>query len=230
MPFSDQLRAAGDPIWSAQHEHPFVCGIGDGSLEPEKFRHYIRQDYLFLLEYARLLALGCARAPEAVAMRRFAQLAEAVLTRELELHRSYAGEWGITTAELERGRPTLTTRAYTDFLLRVAALGDYGELVAALLPCMWGYHEVATQLAERGRPNNALYASWIDAYSDAKFGELAAWCRILADEASESSSRHRMLEAFLNSSRYELAFWDASWHAEPPLLGPDIPLGSAPAV
>jgi thiaminase (transcriptional activator TenA) len=144
MPFSDQLRAAGDPIWSAQHEHPFVCGIGDGSLEPEKFRHYIRQDYLFLLEYARLLALGCARAPEAVAMRRFAQLAEAVLTRELELHRSYAGEWGITTAELERGRPTLTTRAYTDFLLRVAALGDYGELVAALLPCMWGYHEVAT--------------------------------------------------------------------------------------
>src|SRR6188472_4013266 len=79
MPFSDQLRTASDPIWAAQHEHPFIRGIGDGSLEPEKFRHYIRQDYLFLLEYARLLALGCARAPEAAAMTRFAQLAEAVL-------------------------------------------------------------------------------------------------------------------------------------------------------
>ena len=103
MRFSEQLRAAGDPIWSAQHEHPFVCGIGDGSLEPEKFRHYIRQDYLFLLEYARLLALGCARAPEAGAMRRFAQLTEGVLTRELELHRSYAGDWASRPRNSNRG-------------------------------------------------------------------------------------------------------------------------------
>jgi len=227
---SESLRAASSAAWDAAVGHPFVRGLQDGTLDEAAFQFYIRQDYLFLLEYARLLALGCARAPEAGAMRRFAQLTEGVLTRELELHRSYAGDWGITAAELEHGRPTLTTRAYTDFLLRVAALGDYGELVAALLPCMWGYHELATQLAGPGRPNSSLYAGWIDAYSDAEFGELAAWCRTLVDEASESSSRPRMLDAFLSSSRYELAFWDASWHAEPPLLGPDTTPGRAPAV
>ncbi len=136
MAFTDELRQAADPIWAAQHVHPFVRGIGEGSLDSEKFRHYVRQDYLFLIDYARLLALGCARAPRLDEMTRFAQLADAVLGSEMELHRSYAAEWSISTAELEDERPTATTRAYTDFLLRVAALGDYGELAAALLPCM----------------------------------------------------------------------------------------------
>jgi thiaminase/transcriptional activator TenA len=217
MAFTDELRQAADPIWSAEHEHPFVRGIGEGSLEAAKFRHYVRQDYLFLIDYARLLALGCARAPRLEEMTRFAQLAGAVLGSELELHRSYAAAWGIATAELEAEQPTATTRAYSDFLLRTAALGDYSELAAALLPCMWGYHELAALLAERGRPTNQLYARWIDEYASAEFGELTAWCRTLTDGAAETSDRQRMTDAFLTSSRYELAFWDASWREEPPL-------------
>ena len=223
MAFTDELRQAADPIWSAQHQHPFLRGIGEGSLDPGTFRHYVRQDYLFLTDYARLLALGCARAPRLDEMTRFAELAGAVLGSEMELHRSYAAEWGISTAELEDERPTATTRAYTDFLLRVAALADYGELTAALLPCMWGYHELAVNLVERGSPGNRLYARWIDEYAGAEFGELTIWCRALTDRAAETSDRRRMTDAFLTSSRYELAFWDASWRNEPPLHTPATP-------
>ena len=217
MAFTDELRQAADPIWSAEHEHPFVRGLGEGSLDADKFRHYVRQDYLFLTDYARLLALGCARAPRLEEMIRFAQLAAGVLGHEMELHRSYAAEWGIAAAELEDEQPTATTRAYSDFLLRIAALGDYGELAAGLLPCMWGYHELATVLAERGRPVNRLYASWVDEYAGPEFGELTTWCRTLTDRAAETSDRRRMNDAFLTSSRYELAFWDSSWRQEPPL-------------
>jgi thiaminase/transcriptional activator TenA len=227
MAFTDELRQAADPIWSAEHDHPFVRGIGEGSLDPAKFRHYVRQDYLFLIDYARLLALGCARAPRLDEMTRFAELAGAVLGSEMALHRSYAAEWGVSAAALEDERPTATTRAYTDYLLRVAALGDYGELAAALLPCMWGYHELAVTLAERGRPGNELYARWIDEYAGAEFGQLTAWCRTLNDRAAETSDRRRMTDAFLISSRYELAFWDASWREEPPLREPGTPLPAA---
>jgi thiaminase/transcriptional activator TenA len=215
--FADELRQAAEPIWAAQHEHPFVRGIGAGNLDAAKFRHYVRQDYLFLVEYARLLALGCARAPELDDMTRFARLAESVLGSEMELHRSYAAEWGISAAELEAERPTATTRAYADFLVRTAALGDYGELVAALLPCMWGYHEIATGLAARGRPSNELYARWIDEYASAEFGELTSWCKTLTNRAAEAGDRKRMTDAFLTCSGYELAFWTASWREEPPL-------------
>jgi thiaminase/transcriptional activator TenA len=211
MRFTDELRAAAEPIWAAQHGHPFVRGIGVGDLDPERFRHYVRQDYLFLVDFARLLALGCARAPGVAEMTRFARLAASVLESELALHRSYAAEWEIPEAELEAEEPTATTRAYTDFLLRTAALGDYGELLAALLPCMWGYHELAAALLARGRPEHELYARWLDEYAGDEFGELAAWCRALTDEAAASADRARMTEAFLSSSRHELAFWEASW-------------------
>lgn len=124
MRFTDELRQAAEPIWAAQHEHPFVRGIGEGTLDPDKFRHYVRQDYLFLIDYARLLALGCARAPRLEDAARFAELAQAVLGSELKLHRSYAAEWGISPAALEAERPTATTRAYCDFLVRTATLGS----------------------------------------------------------------------------------------------------------
>ena len=51
--FTDHLHELGAPIWQAQHEHPFVRGIGDGTLGLEKFTHWVRQDYLFLIEFAR---------------------------------------------------------------------------------------------------------------------------------------------------------------------------------
>lgn len=216
MRCSDELRQKADLIWAAQHEHPFVRGIGEGTLDPERFRHYIRQDYLFLIEYGRLLALACARAPRLALQERFADLTQATLRGEMELHRSYAAEWGIGRDELERERPTPTTRAYTDFLLRTAALGDFAELVAALLPCMWGYSEIGQRLAERGRPRDELYARWVDTYADPEFARLAEWCREICDEVAAAGNRQRMGEAFLESSRHELSFWDASWRLEPP--------------
>jgi thiaminase/transcriptional activator TenA len=217
MAFTDQLREAADPIWAAQHEHPFVRGIAEGSLEPRKFRHYIRQDYLFLIDYARLLALGCARAARLDDMGGFARLAEATLGSEMELHRSYAADWGIAGADLEASYPTATTRAYTDYLLRTATLADFGELAAALLPCMWGYHELAAAIADRGRPDVELYARWIDQYAGAEFAELTDWCKALTEAAAEAGDHRRITEAFVTSSRYELAFWDASWREEAPL-------------
>lgn len=105
---------------------------------------------------------------------------------------------------------------YADFLLRTAALGDYAELVAALLPCMWGYHEIGSVLAQRGRPGNEPSASWIDEYAGAEFGALAAWCRQLTDTAAGGGDRDRMTHAFVVASRHELAFWDASWREEAP--------------
>lgn len=217
MAFSDRLRAEADAIWEAQHAHPFVRGIGEGTLDLERFRFYVRQDYLFLIEYARLLALGAARAPDLETMTRFADLAQAVLRTEMELHRSYARQFGISPEELEAEEMAPTTRAYTDFLVRTAAHGDFAELVAALLPCMWGYCEIGQRLAERGRPPDERLAAWVDMYASAEFAELAAWCRDLMDRVAGEAPpevERRLARAFVTSSRYELAFWQMAWDRE----------------
>lgn len=214
---SHELRAAAAPVWEAQHRHPFVLGIGDGSLELDRFGLWVRQDYLFLIEYARLLALGAARAPDLDTMRRLAELAQSVLGQEMELHRSYAAELGIAAEQLEAEPMAPTTRGYTDFLLRTAALGDFAELVAALLPCMWGYSEIGRRLAEGGRPPQPHYAKWIDMYASDDFAELAEWCRALTDGLGAgltATARERLEHAFVTSSRYELAFWEMAWTRE----------------
>ena len=218
MRFSDQLRQAAADVWEAQHQHPFVCGIGDGTLDPQRFAFYLRQDYLFLIEYARLLALACARAPRLDLMERFAELAQTTLQTEMDLHRAYAAEWGISRAALEQERPHTVTRGYTDFLLRTAALGDFGELVAALLPCMWGYSELGQRLAQGQPPTEGRCVRWIEMYSGEEFANLARWCREVCDEAAAGAAaegRKRMQDAFLTSSRYELDFWEQAWRGAP---------------
>ena len=214
MSVSAELRAAAADVWDAQHAHPFVRGIGDGTLDEERFRFYVRQDYLFLIDYGRLLALGAARAPRVAQMRRFAGLAQGVLETEMTLHAGFAQRWGITAEELEREPPAPATRGYCDFLLRTAALGDFAELCAALLPCMWGYAEIGAALAAAGPPAHAGYAAWIATYADPEFQALAEWARELTDGAAADSGPAavaRMHAAFRTSSELELGFWEAAW-------------------
>ena len=101
-PFSERLRKKADDIWEAQHRHPFVRGIADGTLSLDRFKFWVRQDYLFLIDYARLLALAVARSPDLQTMSRFTELVTATLQTEMKLHRSFAGEFGISPQELER--------------------------------------------------------------------------------------------------------------------------------
>lgn len=216
MSLSDELRREAAPVWEAQHAHPFVRGIADGTLPEDRFRFYVRQDHRFLIDYGRLLALAAARAPRLDWMRRFASLAQSVLEDEMDLHRELAASWGIDEAALEGERPAPATAAYCDFLLRTAALGDFAELVAALLPCMWGYAEVGQRLAGGPRPAHEGYAAWIDLYAGEEFGRLAAWCREVVDEVGATVTGDgiaRMHAAFRASSEHELAFWESAWRS-----------------
>ena len=77
MSFSAELRRDADPVWRAQHDHPFVRGIGDGTVDVERFKRWLRQDYRCLVEYCRVFALAAARSPDLATLRRFAELLQA---------------------------------------------------------------------------------------------------------------------------------------------------------
>ena len=218
MTFCDDLYEEVEPIWWAQLEHPFVVGIADGTLETEKFQRWVRQDYRYLEEFSRVFAWGAAKANKLSEMQFFASALDLTLNTEMELHRSYAERFDITPQQLEAESMWPTTRAYTDFLVRVSADGDLSELLAALLPCAWGYAWLGNRLDEEfDRPDDDRYADWIDTYTDDEFQSAAEHLRGLMNRHADGvgeSKRQRLVELFVLSSRYELQFWEMCWRGE----------------
>ena len=217
MTFTDDLYEAARDLWDAQAAHPFVRGIADGTLDPAVFVRWVRQDYLYLAEFSRVFAWAAARADRLESMGWYAAALHLTLNTEMGLHREYAARFGISVSDLERETMWPTTRAYTDFLVRTAADGDLADLVAALLPCAWGYVHIARQMAAAERPADQRYADWIEQYSSDEFRLAAEWLRSEMDRLADGASaakRDRLMHLFVLSSRYEWQFWEMCWNGE----------------
>jgi len=198
--------------------HPFVTGVGDGTLPVEKFKYYVTQDYAYLIDYSRVLALASAKAPRLDDMSWFAGLLDETLNVEMSLHRGYCEEFGISSKELEATVAAPTTVAYTSFLLKTAHQGSFGELVASLLPCQWGYWEIGDHLTKQGLPRNALlYAQWIEMYASAEFAALAHHIRDMTDRIGDDAGPVELAamgQAYQTSVRLEHQFWEMAYNLE----------------
>jgi thiaminase/transcriptional activator TenA len=211
---SGEFREKSAPLWDAIHAHPFVRGLGSGDLSRERFKHYLEQDYIYLIEFSRVLALAAARSDELADMTYFAKLLHATLDLEMDLHRRTCADFGIAPEALERVQPSLVTTAYANLLLRTCYEGRPADILAALLPCEAGYVEIAESLSSRGAPSNRHYKDWIDTYSSAEFREFAGWVAGKFDElAVEAPPREaeRWYRLYVTSARFELLFFEMAW-------------------
>lgn len=217
MSFSAHLRKKTDPIWQAIFNHPFPRGMQDDTLPEEKFRYWLQQDYLYLKDYARMFALGAAKARDLETMRWFAKLFDGIVSFEMDGHRRYAQRFGVSEAELEAGEMAPTCRAYTRELLYTAYEGSLGELTASLLPCLAGYAETADHLAAMGMPKNPFYREWIEMYISDEFKALGNYCAGLLDRLADGAKEEDLAvweDRYVASARFELLFWQMCWDEE----------------
>jgi thiaminase/transcriptional activator TenA len=211
--FTDRLYKNVEPIWSQNFHHSFVQGVGRGTLEKELFSFYLKQDYVYLIEYSKLFAIGAQKATSIEIMKQFSVLLHETLHFEMDVHRSYAKSFGISEEELEQTEPTPINLAYTNYMLNVAHNGTLAELVSCLLPCAWDYWEIGKKLYSNY--HNELetnpYKNWIKAYSSDEFGALAKWLIQLMDELTfEKPERELTIleNHFQTTSRFEFLFWE----------------------
>ncbi|GAB4329317.1 MAG: thiaminase II [Candidatus Zixiibacteriota bacterium] len=212
-----RLRAATAPIWAAVQAHPFVSGLGNGSLSRDRFEFYLRQDYVYLIDFGRALALGVGKGETLHDMQTFSALVEGTLNSEMELHRRTCAGFGISSEQLEHTAPSLITTAYTSFLLRTCHEGDFSDILAVLLPCAAGYCEIAAHLKAQGMPENPHYRDWIETYTAPEMLEVTNWIQARLDELGNGATDRRVrhwLRLYENSARFELMFFDMSWRKE----------------
>lgn len=218
MRFSERLYEKVKPIWEKNHNHPFVQEMGDGTLDKDKFRYFMIQDYLYLIEYSKLFAIGAAKASDVKTMGEFAKLLDATLNTEMDLHRQYAKKFNISEEELENAKPAAVTVSYTHYMLAVGQNGGLAELVASLLPCMWSYAEIGQALSKiPGAKDHEFYGEWIRMYADDEFQELTKWTINMLDHLAEGKPEKELAhleDMFLNTTRFEYMFWDMAYKKE----------------
>ena len=212
---SYRLHDAAAPIWEACLKHPFVTGIGDGTLAAEKFRYFMLQDYLYLFDYARVFAMGVVKARDPRLMRIFAANVDAILGGEMEIHRTYMARLGITEEQVFAVKPALDNLSYTNYMLSVASTGGPAEIVASILACSWSYAEIGQALARiPGAAEHPFYGEWIRGYASESYAATNQSLIKLMDALAAGASGEqlaRLTDIFVNCSRYELGFWDMSW-------------------
>jgi thiaminase (transcriptional activator TenA) len=211
--FSDEAWRQTATLREAISLLPFNTELAAGTLAPERFRFYIMQDALYLAEYARVLAIAAAKAPDAGTVRWFAQAAGEAIAVEQALHARYLAEFGVDPEEAAAAEPSPDCLAYTSYLLMTAHQKPWEVTVASVLPCFWIYWDVAGAIVGSAVPGNP-YRAWIDTYADPRFGEAVRAAIAIADRAAEGTTpqkREAMLAAFARSAQYEYLFWDGAY-------------------
>ena len=217
MSFFERLKAAAAPEWLAYTGHPFTSAMADGSLPEPAFRHYLVQDYLFLIEFARAYALAVYKAPSLADMREGLAGVAAILDVEMDLHVKLCAGWGLSPAELEGAAAAPETLAYTRYVLDAGMRGDLLALKVALSPCVIGYAVIAERLAAvpgaMARTNP--YAAWITEYAGAPYQAVAGKARAhldaLAARYATPAREAELVTIFREATRLEADFWEMGW-------------------
>lgn len=216
MSFTQDLAAQTQGLRRQIHEMPFNRELAAGTLPAEVFRGYIIQDAHYLEGFARALALAAAKAPDGQAVAQLAGSATGAVAVERGLHAHYMGLFGVSAEAFAASEVSAACDHYVSFLLRSAALGDFAEAVAALLPCFWIYRDIGREIAGQSGPENP-YAAWIATYAGEAFDDSVARMLALVDRigaAADAATQARMHRAFQRACWHEWRFWDSAYHCE----------------
>ncbi len=131
MSFSKSAWTAIEPIYRSILEHPFNRELAEGTLAKEKFQFYMKQDSLYLVDFARALAIAASRATTPDDLVLLVDFSKGAIIAERGLHEFYFDFYGIRL-DVEKAPGCFT---YTHFLISSATNASYEESLAALLPC-----------------------------------------------------------------------------------------------
>ena len=216
----EALKADAAEAWQAYTRHDFVRQLARGELPEACFRHYLKQDYLFLKHFARAWALAVVKAQSLEDMRACAATVNGLLNEEMALHVGYCAEWGISEKELQQVPEAPANMLYTRYVLDVGQGGDLLDLLAALAPCFLGYAEIGAWIV--ADPETKLegnpYKAWIEMYAGEDFQDAArssenqlnrlAGQRGLDGDPTASPRWPSLSRIFGDAVRLEIGFWD----------------------
>ena len=216
MKVSQRLYQTALPIWESYYQHPFVQGMAHGTLPREKFQFYMIQDHKYLMQYAKVFALGVIRADRESDMRLFSTLINGTLNTENAVHKQYLKKLGVDQEGIDAAPMCLNNESYTNYMISVAFKEGLPELATVVLACAWSYKLIGDYMETipGSRDESNFYKHWIETYISPAYREDTEVMIDFVDRLTEGYTEEQIqnLELIItNCSIYEYQFWDMAW-------------------
>lgn len=217
MKICDELYASIKEIWDSYEEHPFVKGIVDGTLPVEKFQYYMIQDHKYLMQYAKVFALGVLKAKDEADMRTFANLITATLDTENAVHQAYINRLGLDNNIIAETPTHMVTESYTNYMISISLKEGLGELMTAVLACSWSYKLIGDYIEKKTTAReHPFYGSWASMYSSEPYRKSNKEMMELVEKYCKDYNKDQIdnLKHIIKMcSEYEYMFWDMAWNS-----------------
>ena len=162
------LRESNLSNWLLYTKHEFVQKLANDSLHENFFLNYLKQDYLFLIQFSKAWSLAILKSDNLEEMKIAASTVNELINFEMELHISLCEKYGISKLDLENTEEENENIAYTRYVLELGYSGDFLDLLSALAPCVLGYGEIGINLKD-SNPKISMYRKWIETYSSSEY-------------------------------------------------------------
>ncbi len=207
-------RSGAAEEWTDYTRHAFVEGLCDGTLPRAAFLHYLVQDYVFLVHFARAWSLAVIKSETLEEMRVCAGTVDALVNHEMSLHVQTCAAAGIDEQTLFSAPEAVENLAYTRYVMDAGMQGDFIDLMAALAPCVMGYGEIGLRLAQ-SRTHDTPYGDWIGTYAAADYQQVCTTVGAMIDTAVDrrigdlatSPRRQAIQDRFTKATALEVGFW-----------------------
>ncbi|KIO25429.1 hypothetical protein M407DRAFT_25228 [Tulasnella calospora MUT 4182] len=160
----DDLLKKNASLWTMYIRNEFCrkMAVSKIPIDPQ-FRAYAIQDYVFLWEYVRQVAVRTVAAPT------IPELAE----HPKEIYKAYgcAIDWkktcidhlNIEESDIEGAKAVKPVKDYLDWMMELGQEGTWLDLHVLILPCLQGYYDIARLIEEEVQEplNRKFYEYWV---------------------------------------------------------------------
>ena len=170
--FFYKLKNSCKKEWSEYTNHKFLSDLVNNKLPYKNFKNYLVQDYVFLQQFLKILALSVYKSNNFDEINRSINFIKGI-DYEIKLHISYCKKWKIPLKSLNNIVVEKANSAYTDHVLKVGKNGDNLDIFSCLSVCIIGYGEIGFNLSKIKNWKKSKYSSWIQMYSSKEYQRVA---------------------------------------------------------
>ncbi len=214
MKTSERLFSKAKEAWEIAAEKPFVLAMAKGTLDQDLFKRYMMQDYMYLLEYTKIIT-RIRDISEDEELTEFLNNVIVVVKEEIKsVHQLNLEKLGTADEEIKNNSIFPVITEYTGYMSKcIDELGAIGGFTS-LLQCSWVYAYIAEK-AFKNHPDEisgSQYGSWFEAYtSEGYLTNNQMWIDLLdkKTEGLDEATIEKLCTIFNKCALYENELWDA---------------------